>query len=163
MISVNRTVHGTARVGVVPHRGQHAAGPQHPGDLRVGPLAVEPVVGLAGHDSVDRAAGQRDLFCRPGQRGHAGARLDQPVAHPLVRFDRDHLVAEVAQHPAEDAGPGAEIGDAARGGAERPDDRLRRVGRPVAVVALGGGAERAGLRGAHPASVVAAQRVNRRP
>ena len=40
--------------------GEDAAGPEHPGDLRVGQLLVEPVVGLAADDRVDarrRAAG----------------------------------------------------------------------------------------------------------
>ncbi|GGM30193.1 hypothetical protein GCM10012279_56410 [Micromonospora yangpuensis] len=114
-----------------------------PGDLRVRPLPVEPVVRLPRQHRVRRRVGQRHRLGAAGQRGDAGGGGGQLRPHARVGFHRQHLVAEIEDHPGEQAGPRAEIHHPGRGGqaVQRPAYGRRRVGRAEPVVRLGGGAE----------------------
>ena len=79
-------------VAVVPDGGEHPAGPDHPGELGVGAVRVEPVVRLGGDRRVDRTVGERDAT-RPTRPATStlGRRLGEYVPHLRVRLDGDHL------------------------------------------------------------------------
>ena len=77
-------------VAPVRDRREDAAGPEHPGDLGVGGLAVEPVVRLGGGDGVEAAVGQRDRLGRAGERLRPRRPLPQLREHLRIGLDRDH-------------------------------------------------------------------------
>ena len=70
--STASATHGDAVVADVPDRGEASARPQHPGDLGVRRLPVEPVVRLAGDDRVDAGVRQRDVRWRCPCRASPG-------------------------------------------------------------------------------------------
>jgi hypothetical protein len=75
----------------VPQAGEHAARPEHPGDLRQRAVHVKPVHGLASQHGVQARIGQRDVFRAPRHRTHLGYRPPQLGQHLRVGFYRGHL------------------------------------------------------------------------
>ena len=130
----------------VPQPGEHAARPEHPGDLGQRAVHVEPVHGLAGQHGVQAGIGQRDLFRAPRHRTHRGHRPPQLGQHLRVGLHRGHLGAQAGQRRGQLAGTSADVGDPDR---LAVPDRLQRppdggLGIAGAVLGVGGrgGAER---------------------
>lgn len=137
-------------VVVIPQRGDDAARFQHPGHLRIRPVEVEPVDGLADDHCVHGAVRQRDLLGRPDERGHGRERLLQFREHLLVRLHRGDLDTQPEQAFADLAGPRREIEYPYRrvpGAYQPPGQCLFRIVRPVRGIGGRSRAERGGAAG----------------
>ena len=144
----------------VPQAGEHAAGRQHPGDLRHRAVQVEPVRRLAGQHGVDGLVRQRYRLRPARRRGHAGQPAVQFGQHVRVGLDRDDARPAAVQGQAGELG-GELAGPAPRSrilswcpggrgdGFERPPDRGGGVVWPVRGVGRGRGPE-----GSRPAGVL---------
>ena len=130
----------------VPQPGEHAARPEHPGDLGQRAVHVEPVHGLAGQHGVQAGIGQRDLLGAPRRRTHRGHRPPQLGQHLRVGLHRGHLGAQAGQLRGQLAGTSPDVGDPDRLAVphrlQRPPDGGLGIAGAVLGVGGRGGAER---------------------
>ena len=130
----------------VPQEPQPALGTQHPVDLADRRRPVEPVEGLRDGHRVDRGVAEGDRLGGPGEHRDAGEGVDEPVAHLVDRLNRHDVGAARLERAGELAGARREVQHAppradAEHGAEVVD-RVVRVVRPCALIAVGPGEPR---------------------